>query len=293
MCRIWPPRHNNPEYDHQMTTQATATMPDFNAQIVELQDLINHFTTPVPARAGTALDWLNNVRGGWGKPITHPRLALFAGVHGTSNESDRAALNSIMNNINRADGRLGQLCKLANTDLRAYELDLSTPTGDTRTGAPALTPRELLMSTSYGMMAIEPDLDLVMATALGAGMRQACDTLVNDTSNNAIDALLKSGGFEICALMGATLAAHLAKKPILLEGMAGLAVLTLLYRANPPSIAHAALLIDADHAGLATAALPVSVFTRTLATDAPGAALAAEAASLRHNELLLRPGMPA
>ena len=70
-------------------------------------------------------------------------------------------------NRRRSSGRGGaainQLCRVVDADLKVYEMNLETPTGDIVEG-PALGEAECAKAMAYGMMAVEPGID---AIALG------------------------------------------------------------------------------------------------------------------------------
>src|SRR3546814_13192173 len=55
---------------------------------------------------------------------------------------------------------VNQLCSLANADLRVYEMALEAPTGDISEEA-AMSEVDCCHAVAYGMMAVEPGLDVL------------------------------------------------------------------------------------------------------------------------------------
>src|SRR2546423_6400685 len=61
---------------------------------------------------------------------------------------------------------VNQLCKTIDADLRVYEMNLDTPTGDIVEG-PAMTEEECGRAIAYGMMAVEPGIDALAVGEMG------------------------------------------------------------------------------------------------------------------------------
>ncbi len=125
-------------------------------------------------------------------------------------------------------------------DFDLYELT-QAPIGDTTQG-PSLSETAAAHAMAYGMMAVKPDLDLLVLSTVGDR-----ETGADASACNVITALLKQepatpaiaanraaltdpltilatlGGHESCAIFGAILAARLAGYPVLIEGLPALA----------------------------------------------------------------------
>lgn len=256
-----------------MPAPSTAKPPDFTAQMDELRALIAHFSGGRPLPPETPVrDWLARTRGILAKqPIFHPRLSIYAGPSGSAPTDQIARQNIIMSNVNLADGPLGALCQMANADLRVYDLSAAPAT---------LTPEYLVCAMSYGMMVIEPGVDFLLATATSAGLESAINQIMKSPDKaDALTTLLNHGGQELAALMGAVLAANLASKPLILEGLAGLAVADLLNRANPAAIGHVLLLLPTGY--VHPMPLPCPTIYDAIDPDVPGLALAKWAGTLK------------
>src|SRR5438477_13078709 len=61
---------------------------------------------------------------------------------------------------------VNQLCKTIDADLRVYEMNLDTPTGDIVEG-PAMTEEECARAIAYGMMAVELGIDALAIGEMG------------------------------------------------------------------------------------------------------------------------------
>ena len=184
--------------------------------------------------------------------ILHPRVCLFTAHHGWSRAVERAESEKYLADC--VDGRapLPELCQIADCDLRLYEMGLDTPTRDIRQDS-AMDDSGLEKAVAYGMMAVEPGVDLITTGAFGGGVAATGAALVKflieghkdheliqsvyqrgaDVADDSLDWLCQCGGFEVAALTGLVLAARLAQIPVLLEGPAGLAALSVLTMLNP------------------------------------------------------------
>lgn len=218
------------------------------AALPALPPIPDEFKTAVAADATLgerreALLWL-----GCGQRRFPPALgtigfALYAGPHGGV-ATDWVRLMSPWQ-----DGTAPALQQLSSDtliDLDIYEL-AEAPIGDTAHG-PALEETIAAHAMAYGMMAVKPDLDLLVLSTIGDG-----ETGADASAMDVIAALLKQepapasvmanraaltdpltilatlGGHESCAILGAILAARLAGYPVLIEGLPALAAaLTLL-----------------------------------------------------------------
>ena len=140
----------------------------------------------------------------------------------------------------RSAPALQRLSADAQIDFDLYEL-AGAPIGDSTLG-PALGEATAAHAMAYGMLAVKPDLDLlVLSTAADAptgAMASARDVvaalLKRESTSPAIETnratltdpltiLATLGGHESCAILGAILAARLAGYPVLIEGLPALA----------------------------------------------------------------------
>ncbi|PZP53041.1 MAG: hypothetical protein DI586_11435, partial [Micavibrio aeruginosavorus] len=197
--------------------------------------------------------------------LNHARVSLFFAHHGFAEKlkiTDQNYNKYVKDNI-EGTGKLNRLCQAANTDLRLYELDTTTPTMDCLGGDSSsqhsMDTDDMVKAIAYGMMSVEPGIDMISATAFGHGSEASARALYYVHSNiscddltvarllkpnggrKGFDALQQIGGFEIAALCGLVIAAKLANVPVLLEGETGAAVLSILKYENAGITDHCAL----------------------------------------------------
>lgn len=223
-------------------------------------------------------EWMATWQGRHPPALRRPRVSVFAANHGVAARGVSAYPQSVtaqmVQNFIAGGAAVNQLCELADADLRVYEMDLETPTGDFTTG-PAMTGDDCAKAMAYGMMAVEPGLDLLClgemgianttsAAALclalyggeptdwvgpGTGVdaegiaRKAAavgDGLAANPSarTDPLEALRCLGGFELAAIAGAVLAARMARTPVLLDGYACTAAAAVLHRLDRRALDH-------------------------------------------------------
>jgi nicotinate-nucleotide--dimethylbenzimidazole phosphoribosyltransferase len=169
---------------------------------------------------------------------------------------------------------VNQLCRAVDADLRVYEMALDEPTADF-TQAPAMSEEECAMALAYGMMAVEPGIDLLavgemgianttssaaLATALygggaapwvgpgtgvaGAGLERKIAVVEQGVARHkpaakdGLDLLRRLGGRELAAMVGAIMAARMGHVPVLLDGYACSAAAACLEAINPHALDH-------------------------------------------------------
>ena len=131
--------------------------------------------------------WLAAWQGEYPPKINHPRTAVFAANHGVANLGVSAFPSSVteqmVQNFISGGAAVNQLCKVFDSDLRVYELALDQPTNDFTKG-PAMSEAECAHAMAYGMMAVEPGLDILCLGEMGIG---------NTTSASALSLALFGG----------------------------------------------------------------------------------------------------
>jgi nicotinate-nucleotide--dimethylbenzimidazole phosphoribosyltransferase len=210
--------------------------------------------------------------------VNHPRVAVFAGNHGVADLGVSAypkeVTQQMVLNFQAGGAAINQLCKNADADLRVYEMCLDQPTKDF-TQEPALTEDETARAMAYGMMSVEPGVDLLCVGEMG---------IANTTSAAAIAAALFGGsgadwagpgtgvkgaqlsrkaevidqglarhravctdgfeimrclgGHELAAIAGAVIAARMARVPVLLDGFATTAAASILLKSDSHALDH-------------------------------------------------------
>ena len=222
--------------------------------------------------------WLATWQGEYPPKINHPRTAVFAANHGVANLGVSAFPSSVteqmVQNFISGGAAVNQLCKVFDSDLRVYELALDQPTNDFTKG-PAMSEAECAHAMAYGMMAVEPGLDILCLGEMGIGnttsasalslalfggnakdwvgsgtgissdsldkkigiVEQACE-LHKNTKGDPLAIFAALGGLELAAIAGAILAARLARVPVVLDGFACTVAAAILYAIKPCTIDH-------------------------------------------------------
>lgn len=222
--------------------------------------------------------WMATWQGRTPPVLTHPRIAVFAGTHGVAAQGVSAYPPSVTAQMVQTfiDGgaAVNQLARIADADLRVYELDLENPTADFTKG-PAMTDEDCARAVAYGMMAVDQGLHLLCLGEMGIGNTTSaaalCLALFGGTAEDwtgagtgldaagvkrkaavvaaaleanpeartdPFEALRRLGGYELAAIVGAILAARLARTPVLLDGFACTAAAAVLFRLDHKSLDH-------------------------------------------------------
>jgi nicotinate-nucleotide--dimethylbenzimidazole phosphoribosyltransferase len=210
--------------------------------------------------------------------IDHPRICVFAGNHGVVRHGVSAypadVTAQMVQNFTAGGAAVNQITKLADADLRVYELALEEPTADF-TEAPAMSDADCAHAMAYGMMAVETGIDLLCLGEMGIGNTTSAAALAhalfggtaadwtgpgtgvagaalaakadivaravavhNDGAGDPFDVLARLGGRELAAITGAVLAARLARTPVVLDGYAATAAAAVLHAADPAALDH-------------------------------------------------------
>jgi nicotinate-nucleotide--dimethylbenzimidazole phosphoribosyltransferase len=210
--------------------------------------------------------------------VEHPRTAVFAGNHGVAARGVSAYPSAVtaqmVRNFIAGGAAVNQLCRVVDADLKVYEMNLDTPTGDIVV-EPAMSEAECARAMAYGMMAVEPGIDALALGEMGIGnttaaaalclalfggeaadwtgpgtgvagaaleaKRQAVAAAVERHRPQAQDPfalLARLGGLELAAIAGATMAARLGRVPVVLDGFAATAAAAVLFAADPHALDH-------------------------------------------------------
>jgi nicotinate-nucleotide--dimethylbenzimidazole phosphoribosyltransferase len=224
------------------------------------------------------VQWMATWQGKHPPSANHPRTAVFAGNHGVAAQGvsayPAAVTVQMVKNFIDGGAAVNQLCRAIDADLRVYELALDQPTADFTQG-PAMSDEDCATAMAYGMMAVEPGVDLIALGEMGIGNTAsaaalACAlfgggadlwvgpgtgvagtalarkidavergvTLHKPQARDAFDILRRLGGRELAALCGAVMAARLARVPVLLDGYAATAAAAVLFAADPHALDH-------------------------------------------------------
>ena len=222
--------------------------------------------------------WLAAWQGRHPPRLDHPRIAVFAGNHGVAAQGvsafPAAVTQQMVANFIAGGAAINQLCKTLNADLRVYEMELERPTADFTQG-PAMSEADCAHAMAYGMMAVEPGLDVLclgemgianttsgaaLAHALfgdaaadwvgpgtgvaGEGLARKIDAVAAGVARNRASlsdplmVLASLGGRELAAIAGAILAARLARLPVLLDGYTCTAAAAVLFKLRADLLDH-------------------------------------------------------
>ena len=210
--------------------------------------------------------------------VNHPRVAVFAGNHGVVAQGVSAypahVTAQMVANFNAGGAAVNQLCRNADADLRVYEMNLAQPVHDF-TQKSAMSEEECVHALAYGMMAVEPGIDLLAVGEMGIGNSCAAAALclalfggeasdwtghgtgITDSQlmhkqnivaagvarhhahhGNPMALLADIGGREFAAMIGAIIAARFAGVPVILDGFASTASAAVLFAISRDYLDH-------------------------------------------------------
>jgi nicotinate-nucleotide--dimethylbenzimidazole phosphoribosyltransferase len=272
-------------------------MPEVPASLDDIRALMTHLPGP-DLESGTAAmlrerqltkpagalgrledltNWLATWQGRHPPRLDHPRTSVFAGNHGVAARGvsayPAAVTAQMVQNFVAGGAAVNQLCKIVDADLRVYEMNLDQPTADFVDG-PAMSEEECAKAMAYGMMAVEPGLDVIAlgemgianttsAAALclalfggsaeewtGPGTGIAGAALDNKRTvvaaaaarhagqGDPFETLRRLGGYELAAIAGAVLAARMGRVPVVLDGFTATAAAAVLFAVDPRALDH-------------------------------------------------------
>jgi nicotinate-nucleotide--dimethylbenzimidazole phosphoribosyltransferase len=222
--------------------------------------------------------WLAIWQGRHPPRIAHPRTSVFAANHGVAARGVSAypaeVTAQMVQNFVNGGAAVNQLCRSVDADLRVYEMALDQPTADFTQG-PAMTEAECARAMAYGMMAVEPGIDVLALGEMGIGnstsaaalaallfggagadwagpgtgvsgeaLRRKIDVVDaaiarhREGAPDPFEILRRVGGLELAAIAGAVIAARLARIPVLLDGFACTAAAAVVFAADKRAIDH-------------------------------------------------------
>ncbi|WIM10889.1 nicotinate-nucleotide--dimethylbenzimidazole phosphoribosyltransferase [Enhydrobacter sp.] len=225
-------------------------------------------------------EWLGCWQGRAHPRVERARIAVFAGTHGVARRGVSAyppqVTQQMVQNFLKGGAAINQLAAAIDADLRIYELDLAHPTEDFTRGS-AMSEDRAARAMAYGMMAVEPGIDVLClgemgianttsAAALcaalfgGAGADWAGPgtgvsgsalshkiTVIDEAlarhkkaiaEHDPLALLAALGGEEFAAIAGAVLAARMGRIPVLLDGFACTAAAAVLHALDRRALDH-------------------------------------------------------
>lgn len=228
--------------------------------------------------------------------LSKVNILIFAGNHGVvaQNVSPWSAevTTQMVQNFRHGGAAINQIAQVSQAALSVIPVAELTPTADF-TLAPAMTEQAFLHAVNIGYNSVPHDSSLVCLGEMGIGNTTAAAALaallfggdsllwsgrgtgldddgvkrkaaVVDTaralhaaeSTSPLELARRAGGYELAAIMGATLAARHLSVPVLLDGYVCTAAVAPLFKLNPQGLAHTWLAhcsAEAGHARLAQA----------------------------------------
>ena len=222
--------------------------------------------------------WLAMWQGRHPPRVERPHAAVFAANHGIAARGVSAypatVTEQMVRNFIDGGAAVNQLCAVADADLRVYELALDEPTRDI-SEAPAMDEADCARAIAYGMMAVEEGIDVLALGEMGIGNTTSAAALcqglfggaahdwagrgtgIDDArlahkialieaavarhrvaAHDPLDLLRRLGGFELAAILGAIMAARLARTPVLLDGYTCTAAAAVLHALDPGALDH-------------------------------------------------------
>lgn len=268
------------DLDHIRATLANLPEPDATAVAAAHQR--QAVLTKPPGSLGRLEElavWLAAWQRGTAHPqVEHPRVCVFAASHGVAARGVSAFPSSVtaqmVQNFIAGGAAVNQLARIADADLRVYELAVEQPTADICDG-PAMDQGTCASAFAYGMSAVEPGVDLLAVGEMGIANTTAAAALclalfdgqaadwtgpgtgvAGDALRRKIDAVAAAvaanptatidplaalqcvGGRELAAMAGAITAARLAGVPVLLDGFVSTAAAAVLFALDATALDH-------------------------------------------------------
>ena len=273
-------------------------MPEIPASLDEIRALFAHLPGP-DFEAGTAAalrerqltkpagalgrleelaHWVATWQGRHPPRVDHPRTSVFAGNHGVAARGvsayPAAVTAQMVQNFIAGGAAVNQLCRVVDADLRVYEMNLDAPTADIVEAA-AMSEAECAKAIAYGMMAVEPGIDVLALGEMGIANTTSAAALClalfggsaeawtgpgtgvvgaaldrkrevvgaaverhREAVGNPLELLRRLGGYELAAIAGAVLAARMGRVPVVLDGFAATAAAAVLFALDPRALDH-------------------------------------------------------
>ena len=222
--------------------------------------------------------WLATWQGRHPPRMERPHAAVFAGNHGVAAQGVSAypaeVTRQMVANFIEGGAAVNQLCAVADSALRVHEMGLAEPTRDF-SEAPAMDEADCAKAIAYGMMTVEDGLDVLALGEMGianttsaaaichalfggraadwvgrgtgvdeAGLARKARVVKaavakhRDAMTDPLEVLRHLGGFELAAILGAVMAARMARTPVLLDGYTCTAAAAVLHALDGRALDH-------------------------------------------------------
>lgn len=165
--------------------------------------------------------------------VKHPRLCLFGSAYAQPAQAAEQTAHLIAQ-CQDVTKPIQILCRMVDTDLRVYELDLTQHSMTDRRAAQAMT---------YGMLAVEDNLDVVLVHSASVGHDNAAIAFLkqftpHDSAEDVLQSVVPHMGLDFFAALGTCLAARLGQKPVMVTGSFGHALKDVLQALSPQAAEH-------------------------------------------------------
>jgi nicotinate-nucleotide--dimethylbenzimidazole phosphoribosyltransferase len=210
--------------------------------------------------------------------VTRPLVAIFAANHGVTRHGvspyPAEVTRQMLENFAAGGAAVNQICAAFDIGLKVFDLALDHPTADI-SEAPALDEKAAVATIAFGMEATAGGSDLLCLGEMGIGNTTVAAALchalfggdaadwvgrgtgVDDAGlarkvavvrkavalhrahiSDPLEALRRLGGRELCAIVGAILAARLRNVPVVLDGYVVTAAAAVLHAMEPSALDH-------------------------------------------------------
>jgi nicotinate-nucleotide--dimethylbenzimidazole phosphoribosyltransferase len=210
--------------------------------------------------------------------VTRPLVAIFAANHGVVKQGVSPfppdVTRQMMENFTAGGAAINQICAAFDVGLKVFDLALEYPTGDITEEA-ALDEKAAAATIAFGMEAIAGGSDLLCLGEMGIGNTTIAAAIYHALYGGAaadwvgrgtgvddaglarkiaavekavalhkphladpLEVLRRLGGREICAIVGAILAARLQNVPVILDGYVVTAAAAILHALDPTALDH-------------------------------------------------------
>lgn len=223
-------------------------------------------------------EWLATWQGRHPPAVERPGVVVFAGNHGVTAQGVSAypaeVTVQMVANFRAGGAAINQLCKAQGAELKVLDADVDNPTRDF-SAEPAMDDGACAAAIRLGMESVEGGWDLlcvgemgignttaaaaishavfqgeaadwvgpgtgVEGDALAAKVRVVADAvqLHKPALSDGLEVLRHLGGHELAAIVGAIVAARLARQPVILDGFVAGASAAALHAMDPAILDH-------------------------------------------------------
>ncbi len=202
--------------------------------------------------------WISSWQGEYPPSISFPQARVFAGNHGIVKQGVSAYPGEVtaqmVKNFEAGGGAINQICQTFGIELQVIPIHLHIPTNDF-TKKPAMSHNQCLKAINIGIKSVSPYADILCLGEMGIGNTTSaaalCYSIYGGSADiwtgvgtgldsqglnkkirvvesaikfhksyidDGLEALIRLGGFELSAIVGAIFAARLMRIPVVLDG---------------------------------------------------------------------------